>query len=115
MGNFNQILAKDPKGLLSLYNAGYLAVPGEGILADAIYFSRYHLTSMVDDLKAPLKEQVVRALKTPLHRMITRVEARFYIEEYAEEHHNDVLLELAKLDFNVLQSLHFEEMKDLSL
>ena len=101
--------------MLSLYNAGYLATPGEEILADAISFARGHLTLMCDVLRSPLKKQVLRALKTPLHRMSMRVEARFYIEEYDEESHNDILLEIAKLDFNTLQSLHLEEMKILSL
>ncbi|KAF3336795.1 alpha-humulene synthase-like protein [Carex littledalei] len=115
-GNFDENISKDPKGLLSLYNAGYLATPGEEILADAISFARGHLSLMVDDLRSPLKKQVLRALKTPLHKMLTRVEARFYIEEYdEEENRNEILLELAKLDFNTLQSLHLEEMKILSL
>jgi hypothetical protein len=102
--------------LLSLYNAGYLAVPDEKILADAISFARNHLTLMVDSLRFPLKKQVLRSLKTPLHKMVTRVEARYYIEEYEDEIGNEImLLELAKLDFNILQSLHLEDMKILSL
>ncbi|KAF3333093.1 Alpha-humulene synthase [Carex littledalei] len=115
-GNFDENVSKDPKGLLSLYNAGYLATPGEEILADAISFARGHLSLMLDDLRSPLKKQVLRSLKTPLHKMLPRVEARFYIEEYDEEESgHERLLELAKLDFNTLQSLHLEEMKILSL
>lgn len=114
-GNFDEKISKDPKGLLSLYNAGYLAVPGDEILDDAISFARGHLTSMVDGLRSPLKKQVLRALKVPLHKMLTRVEARYYIEEYGDEIHNEILLELAKLDFNALQSLHLQEMKILHL
>lgn len=116
MGNFDEKLKKDPKGLLSMYNAGYLAIPGEETLADAISFARGHLTSIASCLKSPLKKQVLRALRTPLHKMMNRVEARFYIEEYEEEEgRNEILLELAKLDFNLVQSLHLEEMKNLSL
>ncbi|XP_078149669.1 alpha-humulene synthase-like [Carex rostrata] len=115
-GNFDENISKDPKGLLSLYNAGYLATPGEGILADAISFARGHLSLMLDDLRSPLKKQVLRSLKIPLHQILPRVEARFYIEEYDEEESRDgILHELAKLDFNTLQSLHLEEMKILSL
>ena len=102
--------------MLSLYNAGYLATPGEDILVDAISFARGHLSLMLDDLRSPLKKQVLRALKMPLHKMLVRVEARFYIEEYDEEEsRNERLLELAKLDFNTCQTLHLEEMKTLSL
>ncbi|XP_078149705.1 alpha-humulene synthase-like [Carex rostrata] len=115
-GNFDENIRKDPKGLLSLYNAGYLSTPGEEILSDAISFARGHLSLMLDDLKSPLKSQVLRALKTPMHRMLPRVEARFYIEEYDEkESKYERLLELAKLDFNTLQCLHLEEMKILSI
>ena len=102
--------------MLSLYNAGFISTPGEEILSDAISFARGHLSLMLDDLKSPLNSQVLRALKTPLHRMLPRVEARFYIEEYdEEENRNERLLELAKLDFNTLQCLHLEEMKILSM
>ncbi|XP_078156537.1 alpha-humulene synthase-like [Carex rostrata] len=114
-GNFDENISKDPKGLLSLYNAGYLATPGEEILVDAISFARGHLSLMLDDLRSPLKKQVLRALKVPLHKMLVNVEARFYIEEYDEENRNERLLELAKLDFNTCQTLHLEEMKTLSL
>jgi len=115
-GNFDENTSKDPKGLLSLYNAGYLATPGDEILVDAISFARGHFSLMFDDLRSPLKKQVLRALKVPLHKMLVRVEARFYIEEYdEEENRNETLLELAKLDFNTCQTLHLEEMKSLSL
>ncbi|XP_078156542.1 alpha-humulene synthase-like [Carex rostrata] len=115
-GNFDENISKDPKGLLRLYNAGYLATPGEEILVDAISFARGHLSLMLDDLRSPLKKQVLRALKMPLHKMLVNVEARFYIEEYdEEENRNERLLELAKLDFNTCQTLHLEDMKTLSL
>jgi hypothetical protein len=39
-----------------------------------------------------------------------------YINEYGkEEAHDDVLLELARLDFDLLRSLHIKELKSLSL
>ncbi|KAJ1689022.1 hypothetical protein LUZ63_013177 [Rhynchospora breviuscula] len=113
--NFDEKLCKDARGLLSLYNAGFLAIPGETILDEAILFARSQLKLMVQELKSPLKEQVQRALKTPLPRMMRRVDTRFFIEEYEEEKRNDILLELAKLDFNLVQSLHLKEIKDLSL
>ncbi|KAJ3684379.1 hypothetical protein LUZ61_013543 [Rhynchospora tenuis] len=114
--NFDEKLCKDARGLLSLYNAGFLAIPGESILDEAILFAKSHLKLMVNDLDSLLRKQVLRALKTPLHRMMLRAEARFFIEEYEEEENrNDKLLELAKLDFNLVQSLHLEEIKNLSL
>ncbi|KAJ1692279.1 hypothetical protein LUZ63_008977 [Rhynchospora breviuscula] len=115
-GNFHEDLSKDAKGLLSLYNTGYLAFPGETILDKAISFARGHLKSMVYNLDSPLKREVLRALKTPLHRMVPRIEAMFFIEEYTEkETRNDTLLKLAKMDYNLVQRLHLEELKELTL
>ncbi|KAJ1691542.1 hypothetical protein LUZ63_015697 [Rhynchospora breviuscula] len=115
-GNFDKNLRKDARGLLSLYNAGYLAFPGETVLNEAISFTRGHLKSKANDLDSPLKRQVLRALNTPLRRMVPRIEAMYYIEEYMEEKkRNDTLLKLATMDYNLLQRLHLEELKDLSL
>ncbi|KAJ4801507.1 Sesquiterpene synthase 3 [Rhynchospora pubera] len=48
--------------------------------------------------------------------MMKRLEARWYIDEYEEETPNHVILELAKLDFNIVQALHCdEELKAISL
>lgn len=67
---------------------------------------------MRDSLKFPLAEQVKRALDLPLPRTVKRVEALHYISEYKhEKEHNTTLLELAKLDSNLLQHVHLKELK----
>ncbi|KAJ1699228.1 hypothetical protein LUZ63_007740 [Rhynchospora breviuscula] len=115
-GNFDEKLCKDARGLLSLCNAGYLAFPEETILDEAISFARCRLKSKANDLNSPLKKQVLRALKTPLHRMLPRIEAMYHIQEYEEEEtRNNALLKLAKMDYNLVQRLHLEELKHLSL
>ncbi|OAY85741.1 Alpha-humulene synthase, partial [Ananas comosus] len=115
-GNFAETLSNDPKGLLSLYNAAYLGTHGETILEEAISFSRIHLESIANDLKPPLANEVSRALVTPLPRRLKRLEARYYISDYEmEDKRDDTIFELAKLDFNLLQSLHREELKSISL
>ncbi|RRT32104.1 hypothetical protein B296_00051683, partial [Ensete ventricosum] len=51
-----------------------------------------------------------------LCRRTKRLLTRNYISIYQEDAaRNDVLLELAKLDFNLVQSLHREELKSLSI
>ncbi|KAJ3679488.1 hypothetical protein LUZ60_017499 [Juncus effusus] len=116
-GNFSSTISGDVRGLLSLYNAAHMLIHGEEILEEAICFTREHLAAKVDELKPPLSKQVSRSLKSPLIRTMKRLEARWYIEEYEEEEEsrNDVLLEFAKLDFNFVQRLHWEELKALSL
>ncbi|CAL9124129.1 unnamed protein product [Musa acuminata var. zebrina] len=123
-GSFSRASTDDVKGLLSLYNAAYLGTHGETILDEAISFTRSHLTSMVHDLNPPMATLVSLALETPLRRSIKRLFARHYISIYQEEPtRNDKILELPKLDFHILQSLHRSKLmiiidrwwKDLAL
>ncbi|KAL6648162.1 hypothetical protein ACP70R_012386 [Stipagrostis hirtigluma subsp. patula] len=114
-GTFNSEITNDPRGLLSLYNAAHLLTHGEAVLEEAILFSRHHLESMASKLKSPLAEQVRRALQIPLPRTMERIETLNYISEYKhEEAYNPSLLELAKLDFNLLQRFHVSELKTIS-
>ncbi|CAN6290035.1 unnamed protein product [Urochloa humidicola] len=116
-GSFSNDLISDPKGLLSLYNAAHMAVPGEAAaLDDAIAFARHHLEAAIGKLGSPMEGQVSRALEIPRPRFMRRLETMHYITEYEqEEAHNATLLELAKLDFNLLRFLHLKELKTLSL
>ncbi|CAL4953492.1 unnamed protein product [Urochloa decumbens] len=115
-GSFSKDLISDPKGLLSLYNAAHMAVPGEAVLDDAIAFARHHLEAAIGKLGSPMEGQVSRALEIPRPRFMRRLETMHYIIEYEqEEAHNTTLLELARLDMNLLRSLHLKELKTLSL
>ena len=112
---FNKDLTSQPSALLSLYNAAHLLIHGESALEEAIHFARHHLELATDSLKSPLAEQVKRALHRPLPRACKRVETLHYISEYEEEEgHNPILLELAKLDFNLLQHVHLKELKAIT-
>ncbi|KAG6395265.1 hypothetical protein SASPL_145906 [Salvia splendens] len=114
-GNFKESIKSDAKGLLSLYEASYLRTNGETILDDALAFTTATLKSMVPNLRSPLKKQVEHALVQPLHLGIPRVEARIYIAVYEEEENkNETLIKFAKLDFNLLQMLHKEELQQVS-
>lgn len=100
--------------MLSLHEATYLAIHGEDILDDAQEFTGKHLSSMATRLNPPLASQVQRALKTPLHCGAERVHARYYISIYQEDDsRNETLLEFAKLDFNIVQSIHKKELAEL--
>ncbi|XP_065015351.1 alpha-humulene synthase-like [Musa acuminata AAA Group] len=115
-GSFMSTLGSDVKGLLSLYNAAYLGTHGEIILDEAISFTRNSLVSALADLKPPFTTQVSLDLETPLCRRIRRLLARDYISIYQEDAtRDDAILELAKLDFNLLQSLHREELKNITM
>ena len=109
-------LTTDPRGLLSLYNAAHMAVPGETALDDAIAFARGHLELVIGKVRSPMAEQVSRALEIPRPRFARRLEAMHYITEYEQEDaHDTAMLELAKLDFNIARSFHLKELMSLSL
>lgn len=115
-GNFKAIFNNDTKALLSLYEAAYLSIPGEDILDDAANFAKKHLQSMHNNSETALAMQVSQALHLPLRRRMEILEARNYIDIYQEDedNRNDVVLELAKLDFHLLQLLHREEAKTIT-
>ncbi|XP_042405995.1 beta-eudesmol synthase-like isoform X2 [Zingiber officinale] len=115
-GSFISTLKRDAKGLLSLYNVSYLATHGETILDEANYFTKSQLVSLLSELEQPLETQVSLFLEVPLCRRIKSLLARIYIPIYQKDAmRDDVILELAKLDFNLLQTLHQEELKKVSI
>ncbi|XP_048328356.2 tricyclene synthase EBOS, chloroplastic [Ziziphus jujuba] len=112
-GNFKESFGKDVKGLLSLYEASHLAFEGEDLLDEAKEFTRMHLKNL--DANHILAEQVNHALELPLHHRMLKLEARWSIEAYSKRFDaNQALLELAKLDFNMVQSTLQRELKDMS-
>nr|UIB01645.1 (S)-beta-bisabolene synthase [Cymbopogon martinii] len=116
-GCFFTEITNDYRGLLGLYNAAHLLTHGEMELEEAILFAKQHLALglLTSSIKAPLAGQVTRALKLPLPRTLKRLEALDYMSEYIQEQtYNPSILELAKLDFNLLQRLHLKELKAIS-
>lgn len=100
----------DVKGVLNLYEATYLSFEGENILDEARTFTKTLLNQL--HTKTPV---VTHALELPLHHRMVKLEARWFIETYSKRRdYNPLLLELAKLDFNMVQSLLQTELKDVS-
>ena len=112
---FKAEISNDMKGMLSLYEASHLAFEGESLLDEAKTFSRKQLNNLKERVGTNLSEQISRVLELPYHQRLHRVEARWYIDIYEKmETKNQSLLELAKLDFNMVQSLYQRELRDLS-
>ncbi|KAI0530715.1 hypothetical protein KFK09_000263 [Dendrobium nobile] len=118
-GKFKNNLANNVRGLLSLYEACFLSTHEDDILDEALNFTKHHLQSLSkdDQLDSTLKILISHALELPLHRRIPRLGARYYMRVYEQdkEKRNEIILELAKLDFNLLQLLHHEEARSLSI
>ncbi|KAL8131259.1 hypothetical protein AgCh_007254 [Apium graveolens] len=116
-GNFKTNLCEDVKGLLSLYEASFFGFKGEDILDKAKAFSTTHLKNAVKgDLISPdMARKVNHALDMPLHWKLTRVEARWYIDTYEQEQNMiPSLIRLAKLDYNIVQSVYQKEVSKLA-
>ncbi|KAG6666707.1 hypothetical protein CIPAW_01G051400 [Carya illinoinensis] len=107
-------------GMLAFYEAAHLRVHGEDILDEALAFTTSQLEPIAScplNCNSPLlAAQITRALKQPLHKGIPRLEARHYISIYQDHDpsHNTTLLKLAVLDFELVQSLHRQELSHIS-
>ncbi|PIN00286.1 Gamma-curcumene synthase [Handroanthus impetiginosus] len=102
-----ETLIGDIEGLLSLYEAAHIRMHGEDILEEAVAFTTHHLTRVLPQLESPIKDKVKRALEHPIHKAVLIIEARLYISIYEKEKSRDeVLLKMAKLNFNYLQNLY---------
>ncbi|KAL1537586.1 bifunctional sesquiterpene synthase 1-like [Salvia divinorum] len=102
-------------GILEFFEATHLRFNGEDILDDGYVSSRKLLESSLPLLTNPVAEQVNHALhQHSIRRGLPRVEARHYISIYGQyDSHHPKLLELAKLDFNLLQDMHKGELSKL--
>ncbi|KAL2327942.1 hypothetical protein Fmac_021369 [Flemingia macrophylla] len=113
-GNFSERLFSDVEGILSLYEASHVMIHGEEILEEALAFTSTQLKSIVTTLSPFLAAQVNHSLRQSLHKNLPRLEARRYISTYEQHpYHNEILLTLAKLDFNKLQHLHQKEFGNI--
>ncbi|XP_042499911.1 (-)-germacrene D synthase-like [Macadamia integrifolia] len=113
-GKFKEDLTEEVSGMLCLYEATHWRVHGEDILDETLEFTTARLNSIVTD-DHPLATQVMHALKQSLHNSPPRIEARHYISAYQEDKtKNESLLKFAKIDFNVLQAIHQQELTQLS-
>ncbi|XP_038694655.1 probable terpene synthase 12 isoform X2 [Tripterygium wilfordii] len=118
-GHFKRYIQNDIKGMLSLYEAAYLALEGEEDLLDkALVFTSEHLRDFQSKMEGyyGIAEHVSHSLELPVHRRMSRLEARWFIEALDKSNYiNSKLLELAKLDFNLVQSVHQRDLGDMSM
>ncbi|CAK9142772.1 unnamed protein product [Ilex paraguariensis] len=114
-GKFKESLNTNVQGLLSLYEAIQLRVHGEGILEEALAFTTTNLKFLLPHLTNPLAEQVNHALQWPIRNCLTRLESRHYMSIYQEDNlHNQVVLNFAKVDFNLLHKVHQKELSGIT-
>nr|J7LJN5.1 RecName: Full=Beta-caryophyllene synthase; AltName: Full=Terpene synthase 6; Short=LdTPS6 [Phyla dulcis]AFR23370.1 beta-caryophyllene synthase [Phyla dulcis] len=117
-GKFEESLADDVRGMLSLYEAAHCGVQGEKILDEALVFSSSNLKSILAKnhmSNSGLTARIEEAFDTPIRKCLTNFGARKFMSMYEEdESHSEALLKFARLDFNFSQKLHQKEISDLT-
>ncbi|XP_058220233.1 probable terpene synthase 9 isoform X1 [Rhododendron vialii] len=114
-GNFKEGLSKDAEGLMSLYEASHYGMQCEIDLEAARTFSVKHLNSLTGKMEIELAEQIQQSLECPVRWRMPRLEARNFIDLYeSDSSRNPLLLEFAKLDYNLVQSVHQQEVQELA-
>ncbi|KAL4012931.1 hypothetical protein IC575_025077 [Cucumis melo] len=116
--NLDCICEEKAKGMLTFYEASFLAMKGESFVDEARQFAIQRLSKY---LKSNNNDQIIctmisHALQLPFHWRMPRLEARWFIDNVyrTKPDSNPVLLDLAKLDFNIVQSIHQNDLKDVS-
>ena len=115
-GNFKGHLIEDTLGMLNLYEASYHSFEDENILDEARDFTTKYLQGSLGKINDQyLSSLTSHALDMPLHWRIARVETKWFIEAYEKRSGmNPTVLDLAKLDFNMVQAVHQEDLKHAS-
>ncbi|KAL0925863.1 hypothetical protein M5K25_004235 [Dendrobium thyrsiflorum] len=119
-GCFKSFLFDNIKGMLSLYEASFLAMDGEDEIDDAKEFSLKHLNDFMRSNSSTnplLAQHIAMALELPLHHRIPKFQAQMFIEDsrHIEEINVDsIVLELGQLDINMTQSIYKRELQEIS-
>eukprot|EP00253_Pinus_taeda_P001331 PITA_01331 len=113
------------RSMVSLLRASNISFPGEKVMDEATAFTTDYLNKVLlereaTDVDQSLFSEVKYALEFPWHCSPPRWEARNFIEIYRQNYSwlklniNQKILELAILDFNILQSVHQKEIQLIS-
>uniref|UniRef100_A0A0E0CK60 Terpene synthase metal-binding domain-containing protein n=1 Tax=Oryza meridionalis TaxID=40149 RepID=A0A0E0CK60_9ORYZ len=105
--------AEDARDQLSLYNVAHLTTHGEGILDEAISFTKRELRSLMPKVvEGSLAHDINSALEITLPRRVRIYEAKYFMCTYEKGASvNEMIMELAKMSYNIMQIHHQQELK----
>ncbi|KAI3687936.1 hypothetical protein L1987_81641 [Smallanthus sonchifolius] len=113
--NLKPNLLEDMTGLLNLYEASYHSFEDESILDDARDLTTKYFKENQDKISESISALVSHALEFPLHWRVPRIEAKWFIKVYEKRSDmNPTMLELAKLDFDIVQAVYIQDIKHAS-
>ncbi|KFK35063.1 hypothetical protein AALP_AA5G230300 [Arabis alpina] len=115
----NTFKTYDIKSIITLYEASYLSTKSDTKLREVIRtFAVEQIRKFIDsvhDDDTYNTEMAIHALEMPYHWRMRRLETRWYIDVYEKKHDmNLVLIDFAKIDFNIVQTAHQEDLKYVS-
>nr|QYM90043.1 terpene synthase [Phalaenopsis bellina] len=119
-GSYRPSVLHDTKGILSLYEASFLAMDGEDELDELKEFALKqlrHLMRSNSSTNPKLSEYIAKALELPLHHRLPKLQAPIFIRlarDIEEVNPDPIVLELAQLDFNMTQSIYIKELKEIT-
>ncbi|KAF5472097.1 hypothetical protein F2P56_008838 [Juglans regia] len=117
-GKFDKELENDINGLMSFFEASQLSIEGEGTLDEARSFCEQLLNAW--QIRHPDDNQVSvvgNTLGNPYHKSLARFMAKKFFDNLNGTNGlwlND-LHQLAKMDFNMVQSIHQKEIFQMSI
>lgn len=103
--------------VLNLYEASYHAFDNENIKDNVGDFSTKYLKENLENSNESISSLVSHALEFPLHWRLPRVETKWFIKAYEKKKRSDknlTLIELAKLDYDMVQASYLEDLKHAS-
>jgi (3S,6E)-nerolidol synthase len=114
-GKFKKELKEDINGLMSLYEASQLGIEDEYTLVEAADFSQQLLNDRVRHLDYNQAKVVGNTLTHPYHKSLARFMAKNFFGNFQGTSGwlND-FQQLAKVDFNMVQSMHQKEIVQFS-
>ncbi|CAI9087804.1 OLC1v1021978C2 [Oldenlandia corymbosa var. corymbosa] len=105
------------KALIELFEASNMGKEEENILKEARLFTVQSLSSFggISHCDLFTKQLVTRAMRLPWQWGVAWYNVKKHINAYEKGHkQNTKLIELSKLNFNLVQALHQEDLKDVS-
>ncbi|XP_034691748.1 (3S,6E)-nerolidol synthase 1-like [Vitis riparia] len=114
-GKLQEKLSEDIKGLMGLYEASQLCMKGEDILEEIGNFSSQLLNAWNTHNDHSQARIVRNTLGHPHHKSLARFMAKSFLSDFqGNDGWVNVFRELAKMDFNVVKSIHQKEMLQVS-
>nr|R9QMW5.1 RecName: Full=(-)-beta-pinene synthase 2, chloroplastic; AltName: Full=(-)-alpha-pinene synthase (-)betapin2, chloroplastic; AltName: Full=Terpene synthase (-)betapin2; Short=PbTPS-(-)betapin2; Flags: Precursor [Pinus banksiana]AFU73844.1 (-)-beta-pinene synthase [Pinus banksiana] len=112
---------EDIRSIVNLYRASLIAFPGEKVMEEAEIFSEKYLKETLQKIPdCSLSREIGDVLEHGWHTNLPRFEARNYMDVFGQDTKNmesnrkaEKLLELAKLEFNIFQSIQKTELESL--